>query len=193
MAGQRVLQPSVAAAYSADRLRGDSGRAALQRQSWRLLHSRRRADRTRGRPRDAGSPAHAETGWHWLRSTSFEARRMFAAIAVVLALGPVIAITSHNHAGPLSTVGLLMSPVSVDDGHARALPGRRHAQRLLPAIRPDARLDARRGTALAAAHRRDPGAGVGPVSRTSVRGHLRRGHQPGSRRALPSPITWSCR
>lgn len=50
--GQRVLQPSVAAAYSADRLRGDSGRAALQRQSWRLLHSRRRADRTRGRPRD---------------------------------------------------------------------------------------------------------------------------------------------
>lgn len=39
--GQRVLQPSVAAAYSADRLRGDSGRAALQRQSWRLLHSRR--------------------------------------------------------------------------------------------------------------------------------------------------------
>ena len=50
--GQRVLQPSVAAAYSADRLRGDSGRAALQRQSWRLLHSRRRADRRRGRPRD---------------------------------------------------------------------------------------------------------------------------------------------
>ena len=56
----------------------------------------------------AGPPAHAETGWHWLRSTSFEARRMFAAIAVVLALGPVISITSHNHAGPLSTVGLIV-------------------------------------------------------------------------------------
>ena len=34
----------------------------------------------------AGPPAHAETGWHWLRSTSFEARRMFAAIAVTLVL-----------------------------------------------------------------------------------------------------------
>lgn len=76
----------------------------------------------------AGSPAHAETGWHWLRSTSFEARRMFAAIAVVLALGPIIAITSHNHAGPLSTVGLLMSPVSVDDGTlARCLAGATHS------------------------------------------------------------------
>lgn len=76
----------------------------------------------------AGPPAHAETGWHWLRSTSFEARRMFAAIAVVLALGPVIAITSHNHAGPLSTVGLLMSPVSVDDGTlARCLAGATHS------------------------------------------------------------------
>ena len=53
---------------------------------------------------------------------------MFAAIAVVLALGPVIAITSHNHAGPLSTVGLLMSPVSVDDGTlARCLPAPRTA------------------------------------------------------------------
>ena len=40
----------------------------------------------------AGLPAHAETGWHWLRSTSFEARRMFAAIAVVLALG-----ADHRH------------------------------------------------------------------------------------------------
>lgn len=53
---------------------------------------------------------------------------MFAAIAVVLALGPIIAITSHNHAGPLSTVGLLMSPVSVDDGTlARCLAGATHS------------------------------------------------------------------
>ena len=76
----------------------------------------------------AGPPAHAETGWHWLRSTSFEARRMFAAIAVVLALGPVISITSHNHAGPLSTVGLLMSPASVDNGTlAKCLAGATHS------------------------------------------------------------------
>ena len=75
----------------------------------------------------AGPPAHVEAEWHWLRSTSFEARRIFAAIAVVLALGPVIAITSHNHAGPLSTIGLLMSPVSVDDGMlAKCLAGDTH-------------------------------------------------------------------
>lgn len=63
----------------------------------------------------AGTSPTTEIGWHWLRSTSFEARRMFAAIAVVLALGPVVAITSHNHAGPLSTIGLLMSPAAADD------------------------------------------------------------------------------
>ncbi|PWG63021.1 hypothetical protein DF196_11395 [Bifidobacterium callitrichidarum] len=75
----------------------------------------------------ADSSSTAEIGWHWLRSTSFEARRMFAAIAVVLALGPVVAITSHNHAGPLSTIGLLMSPVSADDGTlARCLADATH-------------------------------------------------------------------
>lgn len=57
--------------------------------------------------------------WHWLGGTAYEARRLYAAIAVVLALGPVLTITSHNHAGPLSTVGLLMSPVSLDE-HALA-------------------------------------------------------------------------
>ncbi|PJM78579.1 bifunctional lysylphosphatidylglycerol flippase/synthetase MprF [Bifidobacterium scaligerum] len=73
------------------------------------------------------SSSAAEIGWHWLRSTSFEARRMFAAIAVVLALGPVIAITSHNHAGPLSTIGLLMSPAAADDHTlARCLAGDTH-------------------------------------------------------------------
>mgnify|MGYP000451989178 FL=1 len=46
---------------------------------------------------------------------------------MVLALGPVIAITSHNHAGPLSTIGLLMSPVSVDNGMlAKCLAGDTH-------------------------------------------------------------------
>ena len=60
---------------------------------------------------------------------------------------------------------------------------------MLPAVQSAAGLDARRGAALAAAHCRDLGAGVGPVSRTSVRGHLHRGHQPvhgGHRRRLLS-------
>ena len=145
----------------------------------------------------AGPPAHAETGWHWLRSTSFEARRMFAAIAVVLALGPIIAITSHNHAGPLSTVGLLMSPVSVDDGTlARCLAGATHSGcflqfDLMRASMPGAVL-----RSFAAAHRRDPGAGVGPVSRPSVRGHVCRGHQPvhcgSSHRLLPDRAAELC-
>ena len=56
--------------------------------------------------------------------------------------------------------------------------GRSHAQRLLPAIRPVACFDAWRGSALAAAHSRDLGAGMGPVSRSPVCGHLRCGHQP---------------
>lgn len=65
-----------------------------------------------------------ETHWHWLRGTSYEARRLYAAIAVVLALGPVIAITSHSHAGPLSTLGLIMSPVAADNATlARCIAG----------------------------------------------------------------------
>ncbi|WP_082440258.1 bifunctional lysylphosphatidylglycerol flippase/synthetase MprF [Bifidobacterium aesculapii] len=56
-----------------------------------------------------------DTRWHWLRGTSYETRRLYAAIAVVLALGPVIAITSHSHAGPLSTLGLIMSPLDPND------------------------------------------------------------------------------
>ena len=77
---------------------------------------------------------------------------MFAAIAVVLALGPIIAITSHNHAGPLSTVGLLMSPVSVDDGTlARCLAGATHSGCFLQFDLLRASM-AGRGTAFAAAH-----------------------------------------
>ncbi|PLS29228.1 bifunctional lysylphosphatidylglycerol flippase/synthetase MprF [Bifidobacterium parmae] len=66
----------------------------------------------------------AETRWHWLRGTSYEIRRLYAAIAVVLALGPVLAITAHTHAGPLSTLGLIMSPAAADDGTlARCVAG----------------------------------------------------------------------
>ena len=41
---------------------------------------------------------------------------MFAAIALVLTLGPIIAISSPTHIGPLSSLGLIMSPASPDDG-----------------------------------------------------------------------------
>lgn len=143
----------------------------------------------------AGPPAHAETGWHWLRSTSFEARRMFAAIAVVLALGPIIAITSHNHAGPLSTVGLLMSPVSVDDGTlARCLAGATHSGcflqfDLLRASMPGAVLRSLLPTAVTLVL-------AWGLYRASVRGHLRRGHQPvhcgSSHRLLPDRAAELC-
>ena len=52
---------------------------------------------------------------HWQLSTSFEARRMIAAFALVMALGPILAITSPTHAGPLSSLGLILSPVDPDD------------------------------------------------------------------------------
>ena len=114
------------------------------------------------------------------------------AIAVVLALGPVIAITSHNHAGPLSTVGLLMSPVSVDDGTlARCLAGATHSGcflqfDLMRASMPGAVLRSLLPTAvtlvLAWACIADVGSRP-PAPWPSTC----------SRRALPSPITWSCR
>ena len=73
---------------------------------------------------NADSADAAETHWHWLRGTSYEIRRLYAAIAVVLALGPVLAITAHTHAGPLSTLGLIMSPAAADDGTlARCIAG----------------------------------------------------------------------
>lgn len=53
---------------------------------------------------------------HWQLSTSYETRRVFAAIALVLTLGPIIAISSPTHIGPLSSLGLIMSPASPDDG-----------------------------------------------------------------------------
>lgn len=51
---------------------------------------------------------------HWQLSTSYETRRVFAAIALVLTLGPIIAISSPTHIGPLSSLGLIMSPASPD-------------------------------------------------------------------------------
>ena len=71
------------------------------------------ADATAALP--APSIAGSETDpMHWRLSTSYEARRMFAAVAVVLALGPLLTITSPTHAGPLSSLGLMLSPIDPD-------------------------------------------------------------------------------
>ena len=51
----------------------------------------------------------------WQFGSVAETRRLFGAIAAIMALGPLTAITSPNHAGPLSTLGLLMSPDYVDN------------------------------------------------------------------------------
>ncbi|WP_420837535.1 bifunctional lysylphosphatidylglycerol flippase/synthetase MprF [Bifidobacterium aerophilum] len=69
--------------------------------------------------RDGTAVAHVDP-MHWQLSTSFEARRMFAAFALVLALGPILAVTSPAHAGPLSSLGLLLSPVDPDTARLAA-------------------------------------------------------------------------
>ena len=51
----------------------------------------------------------------WQFVPVLESRRIFGAISAIMALGPLTAITSPNHAGPLSTLGLLMSPDYVDN------------------------------------------------------------------------------
>lgn len=63
----------------------------------------------------AGKPIEAEQ-WHWQYSSSQEIRRIFGAIGVVLALGPMVATSSRSHAGPLVSVALVLSPESVNTG-----------------------------------------------------------------------------
>ncbi|MDN6458968.1 MAG: hypothetical protein L0K03_04150, partial [Bifidobacterium crudilactis] len=46
---------------------------------------------------------------HWWHSTSFESRRIIAAICVILALGPVVALTSNHRAGALSTLAMFVT------------------------------------------------------------------------------------
>lgn len=57
-----------------------------------------------------GNGAAPARSMRWQLNTSYEARRIFGAIALVLALGPILAIISPTHAGPLSSLALLMSP-----------------------------------------------------------------------------------
>lgn len=47
---------------------------------------------------------------HWWRGTDYEIRRLFGASQLVLAIGPILALTSNSHAGPLSRLGLFMAP-----------------------------------------------------------------------------------
>ncbi|RSX58141.1 bifunctional lysylphosphatidylglycerol flippase/synthetase MprF [Bifidobacterium samirii] len=76
----------------------------------------------RGRAKTADDPL------HWRLGTSFEARRVFAAVALVLALGPLLASVSPTHAGPLSPLALLLGPGAPDEGVlARCLAEPSHA------------------------------------------------------------------
>ncbi|RSX54817.1 lysyl-tRNA synthetase [Bifidobacterium dolichotidis] len=56
----------------------------------------------------AGAPKE-HNQWHWQHSSSYEVRRIFCAIGVVLSLGPIVALTTHSHAGPLTAMPLLMN------------------------------------------------------------------------------------
>lgn len=63
----------------------------------------------------AGKPTQSDQ-WHWQHASSYEARRILGAIGIVLALGPLVASTSRSHAGPLTSMALLMSPESMNTG-----------------------------------------------------------------------------
>ncbi|WEV69905.1 DUF2156 domain-containing protein [Bifidobacterium sp. ESL0775] len=48
---------------------------------------------------------------HWANSSDYEIRRLFAFAQLVLAIGPLLALTSTSHLGPLTTFGLFTSSV----------------------------------------------------------------------------------
>jgi phosphatidylglycerol lysyltransferase len=48
---------------------------------------------------------------HWSNSTDYEIRRLFAFAQLVLAVGPLLALTSTSHWGPLTTFGLFTSSI----------------------------------------------------------------------------------
>ncbi|WEV53592.1 DUF2156 domain-containing protein [Bifidobacterium sp. ESL0704] len=47
----------------------------------------------------------------WTNSTDYETRRLFAFAQLVLAIGPLLALTSTSHLGPLTTFGLFTSSI----------------------------------------------------------------------------------
>ena len=46
----------------------------------------------------------------WWHGTDYEVRRLFAITQVVMAIGPILALSSKSHAGILTMLGLFMSP-----------------------------------------------------------------------------------
>ena len=46
----------------------------------------------------------------WWHGTDYEIRRLFSIAQLIMALGPVLALSSRSHAGILTTLGLFMSP-----------------------------------------------------------------------------------
>lgn len=46
----------------------------------------------------------------WWQGTDYEVRRLFAISQVVMAIGPILALSSRSHAGILTMLGLFMSP-----------------------------------------------------------------------------------
>ncbi|MDF7663625.1 phosphatidylglycerol lysyltransferase domain-containing protein [Bifidobacterium sp. ESL0763] len=51
---------------------------------------------------------------HWRRGTDYEIRHLFALAQLVLAIGPLLALTSSSRIGPLTTLGLFTSSVWSD-------------------------------------------------------------------------------
>ncbi|WEV71912.1 phosphatidylglycerol lysyltransferase domain-containing protein [Bifidobacterium sp. ESL0790] len=51
---------------------------------------------------------------HWKRGTDYEIRHLFALAQLVLAIGPLLALTSTSRLGPLTTLGLFASSIWSD-------------------------------------------------------------------------------
>ncbi|RSX50657.1 hypothetical protein D2E23_1322 [Bifidobacterium callimiconis] len=56
-----------------------------------------------------------EEHMQWNHGSVFETRRMLGIVSAVFALGPLVAMSSPIHHGPLSTLGLLLGPNSLDN------------------------------------------------------------------------------
>lgn len=64
------------------------------------------------RRRDHAQPLEREQWWH---GTDYEVRRLIAAIQLIFAFGPILALVSSSHDGPLSTFGFFLSGLVGDE------------------------------------------------------------------------------
>ena len=78
--------------------------AALVGQAVGTLMARRRGQ--------TEQPLEHEQWWH---GTDYEARRLIAAIQLIFAFGPILALVSSSHDGPLSTFGFFLSGLVGDE------------------------------------------------------------------------------